>query len=91
MKLFKLERQDTAVLVVDIQERLCAAMSPAGLARLVNRTKALLEGAQALGLPVVFTEQYPKGLGRTLPELLPLLEGLTPVEKLRFSAADPRW
>jgi nicotinamidase-related amidase len=89
MKPLKLERQDTAVLLIDVQERLCAAMPAAGLARLVNRARALLEGAKALGLPVAFTEQYPKGLGRTLPELLAVLEGLAPVEKLRFSATEP--
>ena len=87
---FKLERDQTALLVIDIQERLCAAMSPAPLARMVNRAVALLEGARALGLPVVLTEQYPKGLGPTLPEVRAALpHGHKTVEKIRFSALMP--
>jgi nicotinamidase-related amidase len=84
----KLERSDTALLVIDVQERLCSAMRQDALARMLNRTQALLEGAQAMGLPVVFTEQYPKGLGKTLADLLARAPGAAPHEKLRFSACS---
>lgn len=89
MTVLRLDRTKAAVLVVDVQERLCAAMEPTALARMVRRTCALLEGARALGLPVAYTEQYPRGLGPTLAALKPLLEGATFAEKLRFSAAVP--
>lgn len=86
-----LRREDCAVLVIDVQERLCAAMDPDNLARVLSRTAALVKGARALGLPVVTTEQYPKGLGATHAALAPLLvtSGPLPVEKLQFSAALP--
>ncbi len=80
-------RDQGALLVIDIQERLAAAMNPERLARVVSRTRAAIEGAKALGLPIVVTEQYPKGLGPTVKELAPLLSG--PVEKLTFSALVP--
>lgn len=83
-------RDDAALLVVDLQERLAAAMEPAALERVVNRTRAAILGARALGLPVVFTEQYPKGLGPTLPQLREVLGAQAPVEKLDFSCVqDP--
>jgi nicotinamidase-related amidase len=84
----KLERSRTAIVVVDVQERLCPAMPPDGLARLVKYVKALAGCARTLGLPVLLTEQYPKGLGRTLPELREVLPA--PLEKLHSSCgADP--
>lgn len=76
--------------MVDLQERLVAAMEPRALERVVNRTRAAIVGAQALGLPVIVTEQYPKGLGRTIPQLTEVLTDRSPVEKIDFSCAlDP--
>ncbi|HZA50406.1 MAG TPA: isochorismatase family protein [Myxococcaceae bacterium] len=83
-----MERGDTAVLVVDVQERLCRAMPPAPLERLLNRTLALLEGARVLGLPVAFTEQYPQGLGQTIEPLRSKLSGAARFEKVRFSSVS---
>ncbi len=88
---FKLHRERTALLVIDIQERLCAAMERPRVARLVNRTVALIEGAKALGLPVVLTEQYPKGLGPTLAEVREHLPAENAaIEKMEFSAWVPQ-
>jgi nicotinamidase-related amidase len=83
----RLERDKAALLVIDVQERLCSAMDPQALARVVNRTSAAISGAQALGLPVVLTEQYPKGLGPTLPSVAALVPDRKPVEKVVFSCA----
>lgn len=86
----RLDRAKAALLVVDIQERLTPAMSPERLARVLNRSLALIEGAKALGLPIVLTEQYPKGLGRTHPEIARALpEEVRPIEKIDFSCAVP--
>ncbi|MGO8971847.1 MAG: isochorismatase family protein [Myxococcaceae bacterium] len=85
---FRLQRQHAALLVVDVQERLAAAMPQPELERMVRRTAALVEGARALALPIVYTEQYPKGLGPTVAALKERLVGLLPVEKLRFNALD---
>lgn len=81
-----LHRDDTVLLVIDIQERLGAAMEPARFERLVKNTGILIQTAKTLGLPVLVTEQYPKGLGHTVAALTELLpEGTTPVEKVAFS------
>lgn len=79
-----------ALLVVDIQERLAAAMDPSDLERVVKNTKILIETARRLGLPIVVSQQYPKGLGPTLPAIEDALAGapkLHRFDKLEFSAA----
>ena len=74
---------DTALLVVDVQEKLIGAVADAR--RTVFNTGRLIDAAGILGLPVVATEQYPRGLGPTLPELAERL-GEIP-SKLTFSCA----
>jgi nicotinamidase-related amidase len=59
--------QDTALVVVDVQEKLMPLV--AGSKRIVWNLRRLLDGAQAVGLKVLATEQYPQGLGPTVPEL----------------------
>ncbi len=87
---WKLIRERAGVLVVDIQERLCSAMNEELLARMVRRTQALIEGAKALELPIVVTEQYPKGLGSTITPIRSALpESVKAIEKIEFTAAIP--
>lgn len=80
------------VMVVDIQERLAAAMDPRALARVEANVAVLLELARRLAIPVVATEQYPRGLGKTrepIEEALGALGGSARrVEKLEFSACE---
>jgi nicotinamidase-related amidase len=71
--------------IVDVQERLFSAMDAERRELMIGNLKILATAARRLGHPVVLTEQYPKGLGRTLPELRTLLPDLTPVEKTAFS------
>jgi nicotinamidase-related amidase len=74
-------RGDTSLLVIDVQEKLLAAMADKeGIAWNVRR---LLDGAKVLEVPVLGTEQYPQGLGPTAPELASRL-GAVP-SKLAFS------
>ena len=72
---------DTALLVIDVQERLAPAI--AGSRRIIWNIRRLIDGAKLLGLPVAATEQYPQGLGRSVPELAERL-GEVPA-KLSFS------
>jgi len=72
---------DTALVVIDVQEMLAPAI--ADCRRVVWNIRRLIDGAKLLGLPVVATEQYPQGLGPTLPELAGRL-GKIP-SKLTFS------
>jgi nicotinamidase-related amidase len=74
------------LVVTDVQERLFAAMDAERRDEMVRNLKILLTAARRLGTPIVVTEQYPKGLGRTLPELRVLLDGAPAVEKTSFSA-----
>jgi nicotinamidase-related amidase len=81
----KLERERAALVVVDVQE----AFRPAVLDfdEIVHNVAILAAGAKTLGVPILVTEQYPKGLGRTVPELAKQLDGVEPIEKVCFSAA----
>src|SRR5262245_47040049 len=76
-----MSRDDTGLLVVDVQEKLMPLI--AGQRRIVWNISRLIRGAGVLGVPVAATEQYPQGLGPTVPELAALL----PVRpaKLAFS------
>lgn len=87
----RLNRERAALLVVDVQEKLARAMNPAAFERVLNRTLAAINGAKALGIPIVVTEQYPKGLGATLPQIKEALaEAAAPIEKIDFSCVvDP--
>jgi nicotinamidase-related amidase len=76
-----------ALLVVDIQERLAAAMPGEPRAALERNVATLITMAQRLGLPVVASQQYPKGLGPTVASLESLLGGAHRFDKLEFSCA----
>ncbi|MCW2955286.1 MAG: Isochorismatase hydrolase [Thermoleophilia bacterium] len=85
-----LDRTRSALVVVDVQEAFRAHMP--GFDEMVRGVQLLVEGAQLLGVPVAYAEQYPKGLGHTVPELLELLGDAPSIEKTEFSvAAAPGW
>ena len=76
---------DSSLVVIDVQERLAAVM-PARDA-VVHATGILIEAAVRLDIPVVLTEQYPRGLGHTVPELAASVPAsATRIEKTSFSA-----
>lgn len=86
----QLDADRAFVLVIDIQEKLVPLVRQ--WEQLVSTTGKLLDGVAVFGLPVLVTQQYPKGLGRTHPEILRYLEQhqATTLEKPTFSAwADP--
>lgn len=58
-----------ALAVIDVQEKLAAVMPEGPLRKHVGKMVLLVEAARRLGLPVLLSEQYPKGLGRTIPAL----------------------
>jgi nicotinamidase-related amidase len=72
---------NTALLVIDVQEKLIGAISDQ--AQVVWNVRRLIDGAKILGLPVAATEQYPQGLGGTVPELAQRLGDIP--SKLTFS------
>jgi nicotinamidase-related amidase len=83
----KLERDRAVLVVIDVQEAFRKAVP--GFDEIARATAALVAGADAVGIPVVITEQYPNGLGGTVPEVAERLpEGARPLDKLSFSARE---
>jgi nicotinamidase-related amidase len=75
--------EETALLVIDMQEKLVPKIHEA--ASVVRNTAFLIDAARLLGVDVLATEQYPKGLGPTIADLRQRLPGPVP-EKLAFSS-----
>jgi nicotinamidase-related amidase len=86
-----LSKDRVALLVVDVQERLAAAMPEQTRASVIRNTNVLIEAAKRFSLPIVVSQQYPKGLGTTVS---PIEDGLRDAanvhrfDKLEFSAAS---
>ncbi len=91
----RLLRARAALLVVDIQERLVPAMPPEVAAQVIKNTGILVAAAARLGVPIIVSQQYPKGLGQTVPELAAALgaaetdhgAAVYRFDKIEFSAA----
>jgi len=80
---FKLDANKAVLVVIDIQERLVPAMPQDVYLSLRNTVAILVEMAGLLGIPVLVTEQYPKGIGHTVSELAALCNE-TVIEKVSF-------
>lgn len=87
---FLLDPARAVLVVIDVQERLCAAMDQEALQRLTRNAGILIESALELAVPVIFTEQYVKGLGPTLGELKQRAPAAACYEKLTFSCCGNR-
>lgn len=80
-----LDAGSAALIVVDVQEAFRRAVPDPD--DFIGRVVALVRGCSILGLPVIVTEQYPKGLGRTVSEVLEALpETARLIEKTAFSS-----
>lgn len=80
----RIEKRASGLLVIDIQERLLPSIFEKE--RVVRNTVLLIRGMQILGRNILVTEQYPRGIGPTVPEIAAALEGFKPLEKVSFSA-----
>ena len=78
--------ENTILVLIDFQERLFPVMHEKE--KLLRNVVKLARGAVVLEVPVVVTEQYPKGLGPTLPEIKAVLPDVRPIEKVCFSCCD---
>ena len=84
-----LDKRRAALSVIDMQEAFRPMIE--GFAAYAERIAVLVQACQILDVPIIVTEQYPKGLGRTVAEIAAHLpEGTTPLEKLTFSAGGLR-
>ncbi|MEW8973799.1 MAG: hydrolase [Tissierellaceae bacterium] len=84
MSKFNLNREDVVLLVIDIQERLVPVMKYKD--QVIYNTQILLEEAKLMNIPIIVTEQYPKGLGGTVEELRKSLEHAEIFPKNSFTA-----
>jgi len=81
-----LDRERTALVVIDVQEAFAKAVE--GFEAVAAQTAILVQGAKVLGLPVLVTEQYPQGLGDTVPQVREALGDVSRLAKTVFSAAQ---
>jgi hypothetical protein len=76
------------LILIDMQVKLSNVMYDRAM--LYKNTKIIVRGCRILDIPILWLEQYPQGLGGTIPELVHLLVGCSPIAKTSFSALrDP--
>ncbi|HNX23317.1 MAG TPA: hydrolase [Spirochaetota bacterium] len=84
MKDFTINSSDSLLLIIDIQDRLFNAMESGVQSVLKKNGTILINTAREFNIPLIFTEQYRKGLGETIPELKDLAGDSLNLEKLHF-------
>jgi nicotinamidase-related amidase len=82
MEKYFLSRHEPVLVIIDIQERLADAVQRKE--SVINNCRVLIESAKLFNIPVVVTEQYPKGLGRTVDQLKSILPDHCVIEKTAF-------
>ncbi|GAB6155271.1 isochorismatase family protein [Desulfosporosinus burensis] len=83
MNKYVLIREEAVLLVIDLQERLVPAMKYGE--QVIRNTNTIISFAKNLGVPIIVTEQYPKGLGKTVSDVSNNLEESLTFEKITFS------
>ncbi len=83
MEKYLLSKHEAVLVIVDIQERLASVVQKKD--SVINNCGRLIELAKLYNIPIIVTEQYPKGLGRTVGELKSVLPDLNPIEKTNFN------
>ena len=83
---YKLNKDETVLVIVDLQEKLMKAMSDRE--KVYRNISILLAAAEQMGIPVIVTEQYPQGLGSTVKEIQDNLKTYQYMDKMEFSAFD---
>ena len=84
MERFIINRNDTFLMLIDIQEKLFRAMTPRVQEMLEKNCSILIKASAEFKLPLIVTEQYRKGLGETIPELAQECKDAPNLEKLYF-------
>ena len=83
---YYLDKKRLALVVIDVQDSLVQAMKPEVSEAVIRNISILIHAAKTLEFAILCTEQYPKGLKRTIPSIRKALEPLEPFEKITFSA-----
>ena len=79
----RIKKEDTCALIIDFQEKLVPVMQ--NKERMIRNTLVLLKGLEALGVPMIVTEQYKKGLGNTICSVEEIVRDALHMEKMHFS------
>jgi isochorismate hydrolase len=86
----QMEREEAVLVIVDLQEVLMKQMNQEIGKNVVRNINTLTAFAKEMASPILMTEQYPKGLGKTVPEVRMELGSILPIEKLSFSCCGVR-
>ena len=83
-----LSLDNTVLVIIDIQGKLWNVMYEKEA--LLENAQKLIKGIQVLGVPIILTEQNPKGLGPTLPELAQFMPEIKPIPKFSFNCCQDK-
>jgi isochorismate hydrolase len=83
--LSRIQREEAVLVVVDVQEVLMKKMNQGVAENVIRNIRTLLTFAKKMAIPVLITEQYPKGLGPTVSEIRMELGPTLPIQKVSFS------
>jgi nicotinamidase-related amidase len=81
-----LKIENASLLIIDIQGNLAHSMY--GKELLFKNVQRLIKGIQILGIPIIWLEQNPQGLGPTIPEIADILPNIRPISKMTFSCCQ---
>ena len=83
--LSRIEREEAVLIIIDVQDVLMKKMNQEVGKNVIQNIRTLLTFAKEMAIPILMTEQYPKGLGKTVPEIKMELGSILPIEKVSFS------
>jgi nicotinamidase-related amidase len=84
--------QQSQLVIIDMQVKLASAMPEDAMQVAIKNCGILVQAANLLSVPVIVTEQYPKGLGETLPDISQHLANINAISKTAFSACgEPKF
>ena len=82
----RITKENTSAIIIDIQERLFPHIFKKE--ELEHNVDILMKGLKLLDVPILVTEQYSKGLGKTIPSISENMRNIEPIEKISFSCCD---
>lgn len=87
-KTYRIQRENCQAMIIDVQEKLSPHIYRYN--DILKKTLILIQGLQVLDIPILLNEQYPEGLGCTVPEIMAVLDTTKSktIEKVSFSACD---
>jgi len=86
----KIEREQAVLIIIDVQDVLMKRMDQEIGENVIRNICTLITFAKEMAIPILITEQYPKGLGKTVPGIRKELGSLSPIEKVSFSCCGAK-